>query len=213
MKIVTCVVNNPNFIEIQYYTLKKYMLNEYEFIVFNDAKSFPDATNNNDITIRNKISDKCKDLGIKCINIDNDYQKDANFGFTEKCSIGCNFMLNYQMQNPDKYLILDSDMFLINYVNIEEKYKNVDCAIVLQERNTDDLNIENHIRYMWVGLCYFNFNKLKNKELLNWYHCKDCDSGGMTKDWLKLQTGNQFPRCIFLRHSKEPYIRNNIYYI
>ena len=33
MKIVTSVVNNPIFIEIQYYTLKKYFKGEFEFIV------------------------------------------------------------------------------------------------------------------------------------------------------------------------------------
>ena len=45
MKIVTVVVNNPIFIIIQYYTLKKYFKGDYEFIVFNDAKDFPDYTN------------------------------------------------------------------------------------------------------------------------------------------------------------------------
>jgi len=34
MKIVTAVVNNPIFIEIQYNTLKKYFQGEYEFIIF-----------------------------------------------------------------------------------------------------------------------------------------------------------------------------------
>jgi hypothetical protein len=45
MKIVTSVVNNPIFIEIQYHTFKKYMKCDYEFIVFNDAKDFPDFKN------------------------------------------------------------------------------------------------------------------------------------------------------------------------
>jgi len=38
MKIVTAVVNNPTFIEVQYHTLKKYVKGDYDFIVFNDAK-------------------------------------------------------------------------------------------------------------------------------------------------------------------------------
>ena len=45
MKIVTAVVNNPDFIEIQYHTLKKYFKANYDFIVFNDAKDFSDFTN------------------------------------------------------------------------------------------------------------------------------------------------------------------------
>jgi len=59
MKIVTAVVNNTHFIEIQYHTLKKYFKGEYEFIVFNDAKDFPDYTNDNDITIKTKIEETC----------------------------------------------------------------------------------------------------------------------------------------------------------
>ena len=65
MKIVTAVVNNPTFIEIQYYTLKKYFKGDYELIVFNDAKDFPDMTNGNDITIKKKIEDICNKLNIK----------------------------------------------------------------------------------------------------------------------------------------------------
>jgi len=73
MKIITAVVNNPIFIEIQYYTLKKYFKGEYEFIVFNDAKEFPDFTNGNDITIKKQIDDICFKLNIKCININNNH--------------------------------------------------------------------------------------------------------------------------------------------
>lgn len=53
MKVVTAVVNNPFFIEIQYYTLQKYLKCDYEFIVFNDTKSFPDYSNGGDININN----------------------------------------------------------------------------------------------------------------------------------------------------------------
>jgi hypothetical protein len=42
MKIVTSVLNNPHFIELQYNTLKKFFIGEYEFIVFNDSKDFLD---------------------------------------------------------------------------------------------------------------------------------------------------------------------------
>ena len=56
MKIVTAVVNNVDFIEIQYHSLKKYFKGDWEFIVFNDAKEFPDFTNGGDISIKNKIT-------------------------------------------------------------------------------------------------------------------------------------------------------------
>ena len=55
MKVVTAVVNNPLFIELQYYSLKKYIPCDFEYIVFNDAKDFPDFTNNGDVAMRKKI--------------------------------------------------------------------------------------------------------------------------------------------------------------
>ena len=64
MKIVTAVVNNPDFIEIQYHTLKKFFKGPYEFIVFNDAKDFPDFTNEGDITIKSNIENICTMIQI-----------------------------------------------------------------------------------------------------------------------------------------------------
>ena len=72
MKVVTSVVNNPTFIEIQYHCLKKHLHCDFEYIVFNDAKEFPDYTNDNDITIKKQITDTCNELGIKCYEIEND---------------------------------------------------------------------------------------------------------------------------------------------
>lgn len=112
MKIVTAVVNNVDFIEIQYHTLKRYVKGEYEFIVFNDAKDFPDYTNDGDITIKNQIERLCEKLKIKCINIPNESHK-INTCAASRCADSMNYILEYQKRNPEKYLLLDSDMFLI----------------------------------------------------------------------------------------------------
>ena len=60
MKVITCVVNNPIFIELQNKTLKKYLKNDFEYIVFNDAKPYPDSTNGGNVKIRTDIEDLCK---------------------------------------------------------------------------------------------------------------------------------------------------------
>jgi len=231
MKVITAVVNNPIFIEIQYHTFKKYLTSgagtgtseagtsgagtgtseagtsgagtsgagtgtseagtsgagtgtsgagtSYEFIVFNDAKSFPDFTNGGDITLRDKIIETCQRLGIQCINIPNEQHKNI------KCSsvrVGdaMNFILKYQMANPDKYLLLDSDMFLIADLDIR-RYFNYDCAVVLQSRN-------NILHYIWNGLYFMDFTKLQDLELLNWDQGHGGDTGGMMRDWFKKQT-------------------------
>jgi hypothetical protein len=207
MKIITAVVNNPIFIEIQYYTLKKYFKGDYEFIVFNDAKDFPDFTNENDITIKTQIEDICNKLNINCINIPNSNHK-INHCAASRCADSMNYILQFQKQNPDKYLLLDSDMFLIDYFDIN-KYSEYDCAIVLQSRQ-----IRQTINYFWNGIYYFDTPKMKNLELLNWNCCKYCDVGGMMQEWLKKQMGNKpMPNTDEIRWTNKYFHTNDIYFI
>lgn len=207
LKIVTSVVNNPIFIEIQYYTLKKYFQGEYEFIVFNDAKGFPDLTNDGDITIRKQIEDICKKLDIKCINISNEHHKINSVAYSEAAADAMTFILNYQKQNPDKYLLLDSDMFLIDYFDIN-KYAKYDCAVVLQSSNNFKTN------YVWNGIYYFDIIKMKNLDLLNWSCCPGCDTGGETKEWLKKQMENiPIPNTDEIRWTNKKFHTGNTYFI
>jgi hypothetical protein len=206
MKIITSVVNNPIFIEIQYYTLKKYFQGEYEFIIFNDAKDFPDFTNYNDVTMKQQIQYICNKLNIKCINIPNKHHiKKTNAAL--RCADSMNYILEYQKNNPDKYLLLDSDMFLIDHFDIN-KYSQFDCAVVLQSRN------QHRINYFWNGIYYFDMTKMKNIEFLNFNCCKDCDVGGMMQEWLKKQMGNiPIPNTDHIRWIDKDFHTNNIYFI
>ena len=206
MKIVTAVVNNPTFIEIQYNTLKKFFKGEYEFIVFNDAKSFPDFTNGGNPTIKNSIEMLCNKLEITCINIPNEQHK-TNSNAAIRCADSMTFILDYQKKNPDKYLLLDSDMFLIDYFDIN-KYSQYDCAIVLQSRNDSKIN------YFWNGIYYFDMTKMKNLDLLNWSCCPGCDTGGMTQEWLQKQMKDKpIPNTDEIRWKNELFHTNNIYFI
>ena len=204
MKVLTAVVNNPIFIEIQYHTLKTYMKCEYEFIVFNDAKQFSDFSNGGDVTIFNQIVDTCNRLNIRCINIPNNHHISKTLA-SDRTADSCNFILQYQINNPDKYLCIDSDMFLVdNFIGNE--YDEYDCAIVLQSRDNYTVN------YFWNELYYFDMNKLKNIELLNWNCCPGCDTGGMMQDWLTNQT-SKLPNTDVIRHSNEHFHSDGIYYI
>jgi hypothetical protein len=173
MKIVTSVVNNPIFIEIQYHTLKQFMKSDYEFIVFNDAKGFADYTNDGDIFIRDKITRLCNLLNIECIEIPNDHHKTI-LNASYRTAESMNFILEYQKKNPDKYLLIDSDMFLIDYFN-EEEFSKYDCAMVVQNRN--------ELCYIWNGIYYFNIKNL-NTSLMNWHCTPTSDTGGQMHKWL-----------------------------
>jgi hypothetical protein len=205
MKIVTAVVNNPDFIEIQYHTLKKFFKGSYEFIVFNDAKDFSDFTNDGDITIKSNIENICKSLDIQCINIPNQHHKSVKCAAT-RCADSMNYILKYQLQNPDKYLLLDSDMFLIDNFDID-KYSKYDCALALQSRLNNTLN------YFWNGIYYFDFTKMKNTELLNWNTRPLCDVGGMMIEWLSIQmNGMYMPTPDEIRWSNKTFYTENTYF-
>lgn len=206
MKVLTAAVNSPLFIELQYYSLQKYLQNEYEFIVFNNATKFPHFTNNGDLELYDKINDICKELNIKCIIVE-DKIKEYNYDSSADVH---NIMTEYMITNPDEYLVLDSDMFLINYLDIN-KYANSKCAVVIQERN----NLS--IKYMWNGLHYFNIHKMDKLELIRWNRLPNTDVGGETSKWFKeVCNYDNIPKCIDLRNNVNNninYIIDNIYYI
>ena len=205
MKILTSVVNNPIFIEIQYNTLKKYMKCDYEFIVFNDAKQFPDFTNSGNINIHKEIEKKCKELEIKCIKIPNEHHKTIQCA-GKRCADSINFIQKYMLNNNDEYLVIDSDMFLINDFNID-KYKDYDCAIVLQSRELPKID------YIWNGLFYFNSNNINDFETIKWDLTSNTDVGGMTNIWLNKKC-KELPNTVEIRNSnKGIFNRDRIYFI
>jgi hypothetical protein len=187
MKIITSVVNNIGFIEIQHHTLKKHFKGDYEFIVFNDAKGFPDLTNGGDVTLRGKITTTCAALGITCIEIPNSHHR--NMGMSDRHADTFNLhVMKYQKQNPDTYLLLDSDMFLVRDFD-PSIYTAYECAIVPQTRGNET--------YFWPGLCFMDFTKIQNSHLLDWRTAPGFDSGGMMRSWLSMQT----PESIYtIRH-------------
>lgn len=185
MKVITSAVNNPTFIEIQYLTFKKYLKQDFEYIVFNDAKDFPELSNEGDLTQRQQIFDMCNKLGVKCIPIDNRHHH-SYANQTSHChSLTLKEMLKYQLENPDFYILIDFDMFLYDYLDINDfiKYK---AAIFLQTRERDNLS---HLNWVWPGLLFLNMNHPSEKDydLLDWGFTYKSDTGGATHNWLMKQ--------------------------
>ena len=190
MKIVTPVTNNPDFIQLQWITFHKFMPVPFEMIVFNDAKQFPDYTNFEDPTVHSRIVHMCTTLGIQCINLPNDHHRSV-MNASARHLDSVRFLTNYMFQNPDIYLHIDSDMFLVDTFPIA-KFETYDCAIVPQSRPGID--------YIWPNLFYFNIPKLRFSELIDWDFLPGTDTGGKMSHWLQRYMATAPTRLFRISH-------------
>jgi hypothetical protein len=210
MKILTSVVNNPDFIEIQHLTFKKFINCPYEFIVFNDAKAYNDITNGGDLTLWKKIEERCEKLGIQCIRVENDHIRSTEMSVRHEHAFN-NYIVKYQRENPDEYLLIDSDMFLIDHLEIEE-YRKYKTALVVQGRTIGGVAMN----YAWPGLFYVDIRKYgaETNALINWGIKAGGDTGSMMYYWLLAQTSaERIPDGGLIRRTAEPQHRDDIYYI
>jgi hypothetical protein len=180
MKFVSVFVNNPLFIELMYNSIKKFFKcdQNYELIIFNDAKTWADITNFGDTTMAKQITDMCKKLDILCIDIPNSHHM-REHSASIRHSNSVNFITKFMFENPDIYFMLDSDMFFVDYFDIKEFQEYYFCYI------NQSRNINNSIvNYPWPNFFYLNINKIPNKDLIDWSLDYGLDSGGKCAKWL-----------------------------
>jgi hypothetical protein len=203
MKIISIVANNPIFIELQYKTLKRFVTTDYEYIIFNDGKDWPDITNFGNINEgKDGIIQMCKKLNVKCINIPNNHHKNITKA-SGRHSDSLTFVLEYMKNNKDEYLMLDSDMFIIDHLDLNV-YRQYPCACVLQERP--------NLTYIWPNLFYINMNTVKNMELFDLSIIKGGDTGSASSIWLS-SFQYIYPSTNLIRHSDTQYANKDFYFI
>lgn len=142
VRILTFHYNQADFIEMQYRTFSKFLLEDFEMIVFNDAA--------NDFN-KDQIEKTCKDLGIACVRFEpawhytdplNTYlrmrmQEPAVSGFwgwsaststdeiSQHPSIRHSHVIQYALDNygyghDDIVMLMDGDNFLVKYLSAAE---------------------------------------------------------------------------------------------
>jgi hypothetical protein len=158
--------NMPEYIDLQFKSIKKYFQNEFEFIVINDAKIEGDLTNFNQTDLMDKINNVCKKNNINCIRFPQEYHNDRTILFpntTEpktnnavtRCADVTQYCINHFVKNNNNgyLMILDADMFFIDDFNIINFMKNFNVAGIKQKMG-----------YLWNGICIFdstlNLNEL-----------------------------------------------------
>jgi hypothetical protein len=165
--IITHSYNRPDFIEIQYKTFAKFLQDDYEFVVFNDAKLR---------SIKNSIDKMCNKLGIRCIRIPQSIHdapylpREPGENFNHPC-IRCANVVQYSLDilgfdHPGIVMIIDSDMFLIRPFSIQNYMVGYDMAGYRQNRK--------HLEYVWNGIVFLNMPALADRRSIN-FNCGKID--------------------------------------
>lgn len=174
--------NHADFISVQKKTLEKFLKDDYEYIVFNDAFDDNEAK---------EIHDTCLLLGITCIRIPqedrgtpswmlNDYSQFVQeHPWWSVMAFRHDQAIAYMMKTKGFdyngiVVLLDSDLFLINDFSIIDFLEDYDIAGVR-------LGYEPNRLHFWPGLMFFRMNRLPNKETMTF-------TPVMTKE-LTLNTG------------------------
>lgn len=193
--IITHQYNRPDFIEIQHKTFKKFLSDDYEYVVFNDAHTQDMA---------DSIEGTCNALNIRCMRIPQDIhtrpylprQPEDPLQGTNARHANC---VQYSMdhlgfEHDGIVFIIDSDMFLIRPFSIATYMHNTDIATHFKREYLRS----NNVQYICPAICFLHMNKLPDKKSLN-FNCGKIgelavDSGGWT--WFYL---NQHPQ-LQLKH-------------
>lgn len=190
MKIVIPVVNSPLFLHLQVEGLRTYMPADvtYEVVVFNDAKAFADATNYGNPNMRQRITDTCRELGIRCIPVENahhQYVPSASHRHADTLRL---IMKVARAEGWGPMLMLDSDMFpVVPMGPLLEAYGGAAAgAFVAQSRSVGG---GHPLRYLWPNLFFLDMGKADalHLDLLSWDVTPGCDSGGGSQIWLAIQ--------------------------
>jgi len=197
----------PEFVKYQYLFLKKNLLDEFEFVVFEDAPT---------LTTSKQIRAECEKYGIHCVHIPasvfekpklpirNSYISLKSPSF--QCSLATQYIYDhYVTPSKNPCLILDNDIFLLSPASIEQFLENYSFGYVRQQKRT----IGKPVVYMLPNFIIFNPEIMPKKETLNFnmglLYGVQTDSGGYTYFYLHdyFHLGKQIP-CEYLWTGSSP---------
>jgi hypothetical protein len=192
--LITHAHNRPEFIEWQYHCFKKFLLDDYEFVVYNDAVS---------PKVHRSINNVCKKLEITCIPIPQEIHaalypvtlpKERFWGHPSNRHSDC---ITYSLQergfNHDGVVvIIDSDFFLIRPLSIIELMDDHDIMAIM--RVSFDSRVPGWpqvvgLEYLWPAFTCLQMNRLPDKQGLDFspgiYPTFTLDTGGHTLFYLQ----------------------------
>ena len=163
--------NEPEFVKLQKTSIKKYVKDDFEFIVINNGKNKKTSE---------AIEKTCISEGVKFINIKN---KNASQGSLNHL-VGINEFKKQLLKHTDgdRVFLIDHDLFLIEKLDTIQKKLSENSLVFMDQ-------FRGATKYIWPGLCYFNIEKsIKLNELdfgLGSVNGTQTDTGGKTFFYLK----------------------------
>jgi hypothetical protein len=164
IKIYTFSDKRPDFIKLQHDTFKRFIKDEYEYIVFNNSC--------NDI-ISNEIENLCSHLNIRCLPCEKNHKNAMT-----ACYTPINFFIKNYLDDETISVIIDSDIFMINNFSFEDYIGDYDICGIFQQRN-DYKTI-----YLWNAFVIINKNINKKKINIDFEPIDGTDVGGKTSEVL-----------------------------
>ena len=171
--IFTYAYNRPDFIILQNKTFEKFLQDDYEFLVFNDATN-PDNYR--------EIKDTCKSLNVTCIDIPQEIHDrpylhrptESQYAPYHQPSVRNSNVVQYSLDtigfdHNDIVLLIDSDMFLIKPFSAKKFMNGYDLAGFYKQKG-EFTGIDLPFSYLWIGLIFLNSSSLPHKTALN-FNC------------------------------------------
>lgn len=164
--ILTHAYNRPEFIYWQDAAFKKFLKDDYKFVVFNDAP-------NEELAIQ--IRAICQTLDLTCIDVPQEIHHYASPYLpgprnpvgrspSAECADTIQYMLDTRgFDHPGIVVVFDSDMFLIREMSIEDLLKDYEVAAHPQIRYGSN----GPVYYFLPNLVFLNMETLIDKKNLN----------------------------------------------
>jgi hypothetical protein len=146
--IFTSVVNRPDFVLLQDQLFQKFLTDEYQFHIVDDA-------------VDSTISEQFKQI---CLENNFSYYKKPERTVVLNPAQACADTVQWTYDNiikinhkKDIVFFCDSDLFLIDEFNIEEYMRDALIAGLPQKRGK--------VTYMWNGIMFFNMSQIKDLDI------------------------------------------------
>jgi hypothetical protein len=142
VSVITVTYNKPEFIKPQRDLLVKFLKNEFDYFVYNNSDSHVDEK---------KIEGECFNNNIKYHRIPQNIFSGG--GPSYRAGLSLDYAIKHNIENfsPDYMLILDSDMFLYEYLEISSYMEGLDFIGIYQTRG--------EVFYYTNQLCMVNVKK------------------------------------------------------